>query len=110
MTLVPAAAVVGLTVADVVVPLLKAASVAPMVQRVSPCPGRATPRWSVPGQTVTPCSLVVLGITLAAGLLVAGSMVWVRPPLLARCPRSGFLSTRSLGALKLQAVPFWSLV
>src|SRR5215467_13058330 len=110
MTLVPDGTVAGFTVTAVVVAILKAASAAPMVQRVSPCPGRATPRWSVLGQTVTPWSLVALGITLAAGLLVLGSMVWVGPPLLARCPRSGFLFTRSLTALKAQAVPVGSSV
>src|SRR5215469_18858093 len=110
MTLVPDATDVGVTVTDVVVPMLKAASAAPMVQRVSPCPGRATPRWSVLGQTVTPRRVVPLGITLAAGLLVPGSMVWVGPPLLARRPRSGFLPTRSVTALKAQAVPVGSSV
>src|SRR5690242_1574080 len=111
MTLAPALTVAGLTVTDVVVPMLKAASAAPMVQRVSPCPGRATPRWSVAGQTGTPRKgRVGLGITLAAGLLVPGSMVWVGPPLLARAPRSGFLFTRSVAAVKAQAVPVVSLV
>src|SRR5215469_8337221 len=110
MTLVPAATDAWLRVTDVVVPMLKAASAAPMVQRVSPCPGRATPRWSVPGQTVTPRRVVVLGITLAAGLLVPGSMVWVGPPLLARRPRSGFLPTRSCAELNEHAAPVVSLV
>src|SRR5215472_1692319 len=110
MTLVPTVTVVGLRVTEVVVALLKAASAAPMVQRVSPCPGRVTPRWSAAGQTATPRRVVALGIALATGLLVLGSMVWVGPPLLARCPRSGFLFTRSVAAVKAQAVPVVSLV
>src|SRR5215471_5751195 len=111
MTLAPAVTVLGLTVTDVVVALLKLTSAAPIVQRVSPCPGRATPRWSVAGQTGTPRKgRVGLGITLAAGLLVPGSIVCVGPPLLAREPRSGFLFTRSVAAVKPQAVPFASLV
>src|SRR5215472_8133252 len=105
MTRVPAAAEAGVTVMVVVVAMVRAVSAAPRVHRVSPCPGRARPRWSVLGQTVMPRRVVVLGITLAAGLLVAGSMVWVGPPLLARAPSSGFLFTRSVAALKAQAAP-----
>src|SRR5487761_1293561 len=82
-----------------------------MVQPVSPCPGRVSPRWSVAGQTATPAKgRVGLGITLAAGLVAPGSRVCVGPPLPPRGPRSGFWFTRSVAAVNLQPVPVLSLV
>src|SRR5579875_266076 len=110
MTLVPDLTEVGLTVTAVVVARLRPVSAAPMVQPVWPRPGRASPRWSVPGQTLTPRSVTGLGITSSAGLWALGSMVCVGPPLLASLPSSGLLFTRSVAAVKLQAVAVLSLV
>ena len=51
-----------------------------------------------------------LRITSSAGLVAAGSRVFVGPPLLARCPSAGFLFTRSVAAVHAQALPVLSLV
>ena len=51
--------------------------------------GLSTPRWSVPGHTGTPPSVVPIGMTETAGLLAGGDVVWVGPPLAARAPRLG---------------------
>ena len=76
------------------------ASTAPIVQPLSPGIGAEVPVWSVRGQTWTPCTVVFAGITKAAGLANAGSMVWVAPPLLASDPSWGSAPEMSPGALK----------
>jgi len=70
-------------------------STAPMVAlQLAPAP-RARPHWSAPTPVATHTAS---GMTPTAGLLSAGSRVWVGPPLLAREPSWGFWPMMSVAA------------